>query len=124
MVTASTIHMALLGAEGLERAAAASHANAVTLRNSLAELEGVELVFERPLFHEFVLRFEAPLDDVLQALYAQDLLPGYPLGDDYPELENCLLVCATEMRTADDIRLYRDQLERILGEPGSGSAPG
>jgi glycine dehydrogenase subunit 1 len=116
MVTASTIHMALLGAEGLERVAAASHANAIMLRDSLLELEGVELAFERPLFHEFVLRFEAPLASVLPALYAQNLLPGYPLGEVYPELENCLLVCATEMRTETDIQLYRDQLERILGK--------
>ena len=123
MVTASTIHMALLGADGLRRVAAASHTNSNALHDALTSLDGVRGVFSRPRFHEFVLRFDAPLDSVLRALHAQNILPGYPLGEDYPELDGCLLVCATETRTAQDIEVYREHLERILGKLGSGTCP-
>ena len=38
---------------------------------------------------------------------------GYALGKDYPGLANCLLVCATEMRTEDDLKAYADALGGI-----------
>src|SRR3569832_594715 len=41
VATAATIYMSLLGAEGLERVAAASHANTVRLKEKLTALPGV-----------------------------------------------------------------------------------
>ena len=114
MITASTIHMSLLGAEGLERVALNCHANTRKLVDRLSALDGVEVVFAGPSFHEAVIRLDAPLDQVMNALHAQNLLPGFALADDYPELENCLLVCATETRTDEDIETYAGHLERIL----------
>ena len=116
MVTASTIHMALLGAEGLERAALNSHANNRKLVEKLTALDGVEAVFSSAVFHETVIKLDAPLNDVMDALHAQNLLPGYALQDEYPELENCLLVCATETRTDEDIDTYVNHLQGILSK--------
>ncbi len=116
MITATTIHMALLGAEGLENVALNCHANTQQLVQKLADLQGVDTVFDNPVFHESVLRISAPLDEIMQALHAQNLLPGYALQDEYPELENCLLVCATEMRTDEDIDTYVGHMQRILGK--------
>ncbi|MEJ2645032.1 MAG: aminomethyl-transferring glycine dehydrogenase subunit GcvPA [Gammaproteobacteria bacterium] len=114
LVTAATIHMALLGAEGLERVAANSHANTRKLVDALTASDYVETLFERPFFHETVLRFKLPLPGILRPLAAHNLLPGYALEDDYPELANTLLVCATETKTDDDIALYADHLARIV----------
>lgn len=116
MVTASTIHMAILGAHGLEDAASASHVNTNALLEKLTALPGVERAFERSIFHEAVLQFDTPLRDVLRALNAQNLLGGYLLEDDYPELGNALLVCATETKTQEDIDAYANHLERILSK--------
>lgn len=115
MAAAATVHMALLGPEGLERVAHASHANTRALVERLTQIEGVERVFDGPVFHEAVLRLSAPVDEVLRALAVQDVLGGYPLAEDYPELGNALLVCATEMRGEEDIAAYARHLERILG---------
>ena len=52
MVTASTIHMSMIGAEGLKRAASQSHANSQTLMQKLTALDGVQQCFEGPGFHE------------------------------------------------------------------------
>ncbi|NOY66042.1 MAG: aminomethyl-transferring glycine dehydrogenase subunit GcvPA [Gammaproteobacteria bacterium] len=116
MITASTIHMALLGAEGLERVALSCHDNTRKLIEKLTSIDGVEVVFSGAYFHEVLIRLSAPVPEVMRALYAQNILPGYAIQDDYPELENCLLVCATEMRTDSDIETYASHLQRVMGK--------
>ncbi len=113
-VTAATIHMALLGADGLERVAAASHANTRRLVEKLSALPGVAPVFTRPIFHEAVLRIDAPLPAVLDELAAHGIVGGYSLQDDYPELGTALLVCATETKTEADLQAYAERLGAIL----------
>jgi glycine dehydrogenase subunit 1 len=114
-VTAATIYLALLGPEGLARVAEASHANAVKLARQLGALPGVKRAFSGPVFHEFVVQFNAPVADVLHALKAQGILGGLALTQDYPELGNALLVCATETKRDDDLARYGANLKRILG---------
>lgn len=116
LVTAATIHMALLGGEGLARVAATCHANTNRLMQRLAEVDGVEQVFDGPRFHEGVVRLSAPTATVLQGLADHDLLGGYDLGDDYPELGDALLVCATEMRSETDIESYATLLAQLMSD--------
>jgi len=115
MVTAATIHMALLGAEGLARAAAASHANTRQLVDALTSVDGIERIFEGPFFHECALRSTAPVADIMRSLAAHNVLGGYDLGPEYPALGQAFLVCATEKHSADDIAHYAEKLERIMG---------
>lgn len=114
LVTAATIHMALLGPQGLKDVALASHANTRELLAKLAAIPGVERMFSGAFFHEAVIRVDSPVPDVLRALRAQGILGGFDLGRDYPELAGCILVCATETKTDDDLVQYAQQLERIL----------
>jgi glycine dehydrogenase subunit 1 len=123
LVTAATIHMALLGPQGLKSVALESHANPRALLEKLVALDGVEKVFNSPYFHEAVIRVSTPVDEVLRALRAQGILGGYALGGDYPELADCILVCATETKTEDDLEQYRQQLQRILSRR-NGREPG
>jgi len=116
VVTASTIYMALLGPEGLERVARACHANTMALIDKLTAIEGVTRVFDRPVFHEAVLRLEVPVPETLRALEAQGILGGYDLTEHYPHLGQSLLVCATETRTREDIEQYAFHLERIVSK--------
>jgi glycine dehydrogenase subunit 1 len=114
LVTAATIHLALLGAEGLERVAAACHANTRRLSASLCAILGVEPLFNRPYFHEQALHLPAPAADVLRSLAAHNILGGYDLGADYPELGSAILVCATELRTDEEILAYAAKLARVI----------
>jgi glycine dehydrogenase subunit 1 len=114
LVTAATIHMTLLGAEGLERVAAACHANTAHLTQLLCEVPAVEPLFDRAVFHEQVLRLPVPAADVLRSLAAHDILGGFDLGTDYPELDPAVLVCATELRTEDEMQSYASKLGRII----------
>ena len=119
MVTAATIYMSLLGAEGLKRVAAASHRNAMTLYNQLTRMAGVEGVFCRPIFHEFVLKLNKPVATVLEALAREGIQGGFDLTPYYPELGQALLVCATETKTEEDLQTFHDALHNIIetGKP-------
>jgi glycine dehydrogenase subunit 1 len=123
LVTAATIHMALLGGEGLARAAAASHANTVELLGRLSAVAGVERLFDGPVFHEGVLRLAAPAADILRSLAAHNVLGGYDLAADYPELGSAVLVCATEMRTPAEIDEYATKLARIMATRTQAKCP-
>ncbi len=121
VVTASTIHMSLLGPEGLKQTAISCHSNTQLMVEKLSAIEGVEVLFKQPRFHEAVLKLSKPAESVLSALSEQNILGGYDLSNgyavgEYPELENCILVCATELRIAEDIEIFVEALTRILGE--------
>jgi len=116
MVTAATIHTALLGAEGLERVALTCHANTTALVEKLTGRTQVNQVFKGPFFHETVLQLEKPVDDVLRELAAHNILGGYNLAKFYPELGHSLLVCATEMRTQEQIDDYGEKLRMVMNK--------
>lgn len=120
MVTASTIHMAMLGAEGLARAAAGSHQKHRELVARLAEIEGVDVMFDSPVYNETVISLPTQTSEVLRALSAHDVLAGYDISEDYPELGNALLVCSTEKQTDEAVGVYAEKLQQVLqSNPGS-----
>ena len=114
MVTAATIHMAMLGAEGLARTAASSHQKHIQLLERLTSIDGVEVVFNSPVYNETVLRLPITAETVLQALAADNILAGYNLSGDYPELSDCLLVCSTEKQTDEAVDRYVEKLQNVI----------
>ena len=112
--------------EGIGRETAlayAAHGATVDLLARLGGIDGVERVFDAPLFHEGVLRLAAPAADVLRSLAAHNVLGGYDLSADFPELGNAMLVCATELRTSDDIDEYAGKLTRIMAARTQAKCP-
>jgi glycine dehydrogenase subunit 1 len=114
MVTASTIYMSLLGPEGLRQTAALCHEQTRLLQQQLLAIPGVKSVFSAPYFHETVVQLNLTETNVLQQLAAKGIQGGLALGDFYPELSNCLLVCATETKTAADIHRFAQQLRDVM----------
>lgn len=114
LVTAATIHMSLLGPQGLERVAAQCVANTRSLVERLCALPGVSRAFSGDGFHEAVLRLPKPTAVVLAALADRGILGGYDLARHDANLGEGLLVCATETRTRPDIEHYAATLAEIL----------
>ena len=114
LVTAATIHMSLLGAEGLSQVAHQCHHNTHELVTALTQINGVERVFQAPYFHEALLRLTKPTHLVLQSLLNAGISGGFAVDMYYPQLPNTLLVCATEMRTDEDIARYVQTLKHIM----------
>lgn len=116
MTTAATIYLSLLGPEGLERVAAACHDNTRQLLEKLTAIEGVELQFDGEFFHEAVLRFDVPVEPLLKRLARQQLLAGYPIAEEYPELGDALLVCCTETKSEADRERFAGLLREAMAE--------
>ncbi|MBK1672602.1 aminomethyl-transferring glycine dehydrogenase subunit GcvPA [Ectothiorhodospira shaposhnikovii] len=115
VVTAATIHMALLGPEGLERVAGACVEGCGSLVARLRE-RGFEIPFTDERFHEFVLRVGVDGEALLERMAAAGVLGGHALGRDYPELSDAILVCVTETKTAADLDRYVAVLEQARAD--------
>lgn len=114
LVTAATLYLTLLGPTGLRSVALVCHENTRALLDRLDKVKAVQRVFDRPVFHEAVLRLGRPAGPVVEAMAQRGILAGYALGADYPELEDALLVCVTETRTSADMDRYVDELTAVL----------
>jgi len=114
MVTAATIHMSLLGYEGLRQVAQASYQNTAHLVSGLTAIDGIERLFDGPHFHEVALKFDRPVAPVLEALAGKDILGGFDLSASSPEFGDALLVCATETKTEADLDAYISAIADIF----------
>lgn len=115
LVTAGTIYLSLLGDRGLEQVAQHCHHNAQLLVEALTAIPGVEQVFDGPFFNECVVRLPRSAESVVDDLIEQGIHAGLPLGDYFPDMQNALLVCATEKRTPAEIARYATALQTLLG---------
>jgi len=86
----ATVFMSLYGKQGLRELAEQNLSKAHYLAGKL------DRCFSGPFFNEFVARAKAP-EAVNQALLKRKIIGGLPLGRFYPELADCMLLCATEM---------------------------
>jgi glycine cleavage system P protein (glycine dehydrogenase) subunit 1 len=108
---AGMIHLAWLGKRGFVELGELLVRRTAYAREALASVDGVELLHEAPVVREFAVRLDAPVHQVLDRCAAEGIGAGYPLGRDYPEHSDGLLVALTERRSRDDI----DQLAEVLG---------
>ncbi|MBS0192687.1 MAG: aminomethyl-transferring glycine dehydrogenase subunit GcvPA [Proteobacteria bacterium] len=115
LVTAATIHMAILGPEGVRRVAASSVANTRALGERLLRIPGVRALFpQHAHFHEQAFVLPRPASEVIEKLAAERILAGYALGDEYAALGDALLVCVTETKNAADLDRFAAALAAAL----------
>ena len=110
---AATIHLALLGPEGLREVAELSVDKAHRLAEKLAAVPGFRMRFAGAFFDEFALECPVPGERVRNALLKEGLLAGIPLGGYDPAWKNVLLVGATEQRTDEEIDRFAAALGRV-----------
>ncbi len=113
---AFSIHMTLLGEEGLRALAAENHRMACLAADKLAGIPGVELVNES-FFNEFTLKLPTDARTLVRDLAARPILAGVSLGRLYPDgdgRENGLVVAVTETNTAEDIDAFAAALQEVL----------
>jgi glycine cleavage system P protein (glycine dehydrogenase) subunit 1 len=108
---AGMVHLAWLGKRGFVELGELLARRTAYARETLAAVEGVELLHEAPVVREFALRVDAPVTDVLDRCAAEGIGAGYPLGRDYAEHQDGLLVALTERRSRADI----DRFAEVLG---------
>ena len=115
-VTASAIHMAIMGAAGLRDAALQSHARTRSLIECVQQLPGVRRLFSAAFFNEVIISLPRPATRVIDSMLGDRVIAGLALDRYYPELGPALLVCATELRDLADLDIYTASLQRALQE--------
>ncbi|WP_207458608.1 aminomethyl-transferring glycine dehydrogenase subunit GcvPA [Azospirillum sp. SYSU D00513] len=111
---AFSIHLSLLGEEGFTGLARLNHAKAGQLADRLAGVKGVEIVNDS-FFNEFTVRLPKPAAGVVEELAQRRILGGVPVSRLYPgEMEDLLLVAATETNTDSDMDAFAKALSEVL----------
>jgi glycine dehydrogenase subunit 1 len=110
---ATAIFMSTLGKQGFRELAVLNLRKADYLKNRLAHVADFKIRFSTDTFNEFVLECPRPAEEVLNALRQERIIGGYPLETYYPDLKNCLLVCATDMNTREEMDRLAEILEAI-----------
>jgi glycine dehydrogenase subunit 1 len=113
---ASTIYMSLLGKQGLRQVAELCYHKAQYAASQIAGLKGYKLWSKTPFFNEFVVRCPQPVAIVNEILLDHDILGGYDLSQDYPKLNNHMLVAVTEMNSKEDIDLLVETLAEVSND--------
>ncbi len=108
----ATVYLAALGKTGLRTCAALNVARTNELKTKVARLDGFSVRFAAPTFNEAAIRVPGPAAGVLAALERERILGGVALGRWYPELDDCILMTATELTSSADV----DRLVRALSE--------
>ena len=112
--TIATIYMAHQGKAGLRDVAELCVQKAHYAAERIAALPGYNLRFPGPYVHEFVVRCPRPAAEINRRLLERGILGGIPLpvashvaaplaqqpGED---LEDCMLLCVTEVNSKNDI---------------------
>jgi glycine dehydrogenase subunit 1 len=113
---AFSIHLTLLGGEGLAQLAAVNHDKAQAMIERLAKVPGVT-VLNDAYFNEATLVLTRDAREVVRELADRKVLGGVSLGRLFPEdsdLHKGLLVTATETVTDEDIEVFARELEGVL----------
>ncbi len=114
MTLAATIYLSLLGKHGLRQVANLCYQKAHYAADQRSGIGGFNLVDEKtPFFHEFVVKCDQPVNQVLDHLLQHDIFGGYDLGYDYPELENHLMLAVTEKIRREDIEYLSNVLQEV-----------
>ncbi len=114
MALASAVYMSVMGKHGLRQVAELNYHKAHYAAQTLSAIPGFSLRFpETPFFNEFALVCPEPAADINHHLLEHNILGGYDLGQDYPGMENVLLLAVTEMNTREEIDLLADALKEF-----------
>ena len=106
------VYLSWLGPEGLREVAE----TCMALAEHAKERLGRPLAFaDTTTFNEFAVRVGRPAQEVVRAARERGVHPGYPLGRDYPGMDDVLLVALTEKRTTAEL----DRLAEVLDEVGA-----
>ncbi|MBQ7419298.1 MAG: aminomethyl-transferring glycine dehydrogenase subunit GcvPA [Prevotella sp.] len=102
-----TVYLSLMGKEGLREAAQLSYAGAHYLCEKLLATEAFTLVYDRPFFNEFVVRYKnesETVDELIERMTEQGYFAGVKIADDQ------LMIAVTEKRSKEEIDNFIKEL--------------
>jgi len=101
---AAAAYLAAMGKHGLRKVAELSWHKAHYAASKINELSDYEVMGDRAFFKEFVVKCPRPVAEINQFLLEEyGIIGGYDLSQEYPHLENAMLLCVTEMNAREEI---------------------
>jgi glycine dehydrogenase subunit 1 len=114
---AATVHLTLLGKEGLREMAQQNLSKAHFALSELLKIPGVKRTFDAPFFNEFVIDLPRSVKLMNAQLLHEKIIGPFALGTPYPELTKHALVCVTETTPRTEIERFAGALKRALERP-------
>jgi glycine dehydrogenase subunit 1 len=100
---AATAYLATMGKDGLRRVAELCFHKSHYAAAQIGRLDGFLVnpqAPSRPFFKEFVVRLPRPVKEINRRLREEHgIIGGYDLGQDYPHLQQHMLIAVTELHT-------------------------
>ncbi len=101
---AAAAYLAAMGKHGLRKVAELSWHKAHYAARQIAQLDGYEVLDDKPFFKEFVVKCPRPVTEINRFLLEEyGIIGGYDLSQDYPHLGDAMLLCVTEMNPREEI---------------------
>jgi glycine dehydrogenase subunit 1 len=112
---AFSIHMSLLGQEGLKRVAKINYAKAHALKDQLASIAGIDALTPR-FFNEFTIKLPKVAAEIVEVLAAKGILGGVPFTRLHKDaaFDNHLIIAVTETVSDTDMSAFVAALKEVL----------
>jgi glycine dehydrogenase subunit 1 len=110
------VYMATMGPKGMKEVGELIIKKNKYAKKRLSEIDGATIKFEGPSFKEFVVDFNNSgfsVQSINEELIKRGIIGGYDLSS-YDGMENCMLLCITEIHSTDDINDLVDAIKEIL----------
>ena len=114
---AATVHLTLLGKEGIREMAQQNLAKAQFALEELEKIPGVRRTFSAPFFNEFTVELPRSVKLVNAELLREKIVGPFVVGSAYPELTKHALVCVTETTTRAEIERFVAGVRHALAQP-------
>jgi glycine dehydrogenase subunit 1 len=112
---AAGVYLAAMGKRGLRQVAELCYHKAHYAARQIAALPGFELADDAPFFKEFAVRCPIPVQAINDELLDEwGIVGGLDLGRFYPDREDQMLLCVTEMNTKEEIDYLVEALTEII----------
>ena len=111
---ASSVYMALMGKQGIQTVANLCFQKAHYLADKLKAIDGVELLFSRPFFKEFVIKCPVSPKLIIAEMRKEKIFAGIDLGRFDYGINDGLLIAVTEKRTREEMDRYAEVLKKIV----------
>src|SRR3989304_4005702 len=103
MALASAVYLSVMGRQGLRQVAELCYHKAHYAAAEIGRVPGFRLWNEAEFFNEFVMACPQPVAEINEHLLEHEIIGGYDLGAEYPQLAGHMLIAVTEMNSRDEI---------------------
>jgi glycine dehydrogenase subunit 1 len=114
---ANAVYMSLMGPQGFADIGQTIIQRSHYAANRINEIDGVEVIWDRGFFKEFVVRFEGAdrsVAEINRALLDHGIFGGKDLSQEFPDLGKAALYCVTEVHTVEDLDRLAEAIAQVI----------